>query len=101
MSRKFVTAKLPIEIFKEGGQFIAYCPALDISTCAQTLEEVKKMFSELVDIFFEETIRMGTVEEVLSQCGWNKVSKPRAHWEPPKREFITELQQKISIPCPA
>ena len=101
MRKNMLSAKLPGEIFKEGNQFIAYCPALDISTSANSLTEVKKMFAEMVDIFFEEVIKMGTIDEVLSQCGWRKVSKPKKHWEPPKREFITELQQEVSIPCPA
>ena len=101
MPKNMLSAKLPVEIFKEGGLFIAYCPALDISTSAESLAEVRKMFAEMVNIFFEEVIKMGTMDEVLSQCGWRKVSRPQRHWEPPKRQFITELQQEISIPCPA
>lgn len=101
MSRNLLSAKLPVEIFKEGGQFIAYCPALDISTSAESLTEVRKMFAEMINIFFEEVIKMGTMDEVLSQCGWRKVPRPKMHWEPPKRQFITELQQEVSIPCPA
>ena len=60
------------------------------------LEDENSTFQE-----FEEVIKMGTMDEVLSQCGWRKVSRPQKHWEPPKRQFITELQQEISIPCPA
>ena len=101
MPKNMLAAKLPVEIFKEGNEFIAYCPALDISTSAESLAEVRKMFADMVNIFFEEVIKMGTLEEVLSQCGWRKVSKPKKHWEPPKRRFIKELQQEISIPCPA
>ena len=101
MSRNILSAKLPVEVFKEGKQFVAYCPALDISTSAESLTEVRKMFTEMIDIFFEEVIKMGTLEDVLLQCGWRKVSRPKLHWEPPKRQFITELQQEVSIPCPA
>lgn len=83
MPKGMLSSKLPVEIFKEGGQFIAYCPALDISTSAESLAQVRKMFAEMVDIFFEEVIKMGTMEEVLLQCGWRKVSRPKKHWEPP------------------
>ena len=100
MRNKTLSAKLYVEIFKEGKQFVAYCPALDISTSAETLIEIRKMFTEMVDIFFEEVTKMGTLEEVLSQSGWRKVPKPKLHWEPPKRQFITELQQEVFIPCP-
>ena len=100
MARNRISAKLHVEIFKEGKQFIAYCPALDISTSAESLAEVRKMFAEMVDIFLQEVIKMGTLEEVLLQSGWRKVSRPKLHWEPPRRQFITELQQEVSIPCP-
>ena len=101
MRRNLISAKLPVEIFKEGNQFIAYCPALDISTSAESLAQVRKMFAEMVDIFLEEVTKMGTIGEVLLQCGWRKVSRPKRHWEPPRRQFITELQEEVSIPCPA
>ena len=101
MSRSSLSAKLHVEIFKEDKLFVAYCPALDISTSAESLAEVRKMFAEMANIFLEEVIKMGTMDEVLSQCGWRKVSRPKMHWEPPRRQFITELQQEVSIPCPA
>jgi hypothetical protein len=37
---------------------------LDISTCGDSFEEAKKNFSELMDAFLSETIKMGTLEEV-------------------------------------
>jgi len=92
-----VSVNLPMQIFKEGQEFIAYCPALDISTSAPSLEEVQKMFSELVRIFIDEVIEMGTIDKVLTQCGWKKVAKK---WEPPITEFITESQQEFTVPCP-
>ncbi|MFA5715517.1 MAG: hypothetical protein WC998_07245 [Candidatus Paceibacterota bacterium] len=41
-------------IFKEDKHFIAYSPNLDLSTCGRTIEQVKKRFKEVVEIFFEE-----------------------------------------------
>ncbi len=101
MAAKDISAKLPVEIFKEGDQFIAYCPSLDISTCASTLEGAREMFAELAHIFLSETVKMGTLDDVLLQCGWRKVSRPRLHWEPPRRQFITEIEEQVDIPCPA
>ena len=95
--KKLISVKLSMQIFKEGDEFIAYCPALDISTSASSLEEVKKMFAELVSIFLDETMKMGTLDEVFTQCGWKKVAKK---WEPPATEFITETQQEFNVPCP-
>lgn len=98
---KLTEAKLKIAVYRESKQFVAYCPALDISTAGDTLEEAKKNFEELVRIFIDETIKMGTLDDVLLECGWKKVKKPRLHWKPPVRDFITEIEEKVSLPCPA
>lgn len=42
---------LPVSILKEGKSFIAYTPALDLSTSGNTFEDAQKNFNEAV-IFF-------------------------------------------------
>lgn len=73
MSIKNLQFSLPISITKEGDTFVAHTPALDISTCADSLAEVKQRFIELVEIFFEELEKKGTADEVLKSMGWEKV----------------------------
>jgi len=97
----FIETNLPVSFYKEGNQFIAYCPALDISTCGDTFEEAKENFAELLDAFFSETIKMGTLEEVLLECGWKRMTRPKIHWKPPVRQFITETVEQYKLPCPA
>lgn len=63
---------LPVSILKEGDSFIAYTPALDLSTSGDTFEDAQKNFDEAVNIFFEELIEMGTTNEVLEGLGWQK-----------------------------
>lgn len=72
MSKSFVSLNLPVSFLKEGGQFVAYTPALDLSTSGRTLEEAKKNFAEAVEIFFDEIISAGTLEDVLLDFGWKK-----------------------------
>lgn len=76
---KFST-QLPVSVFKEGKHFVAYTPALDLSTSGKTYQQVMKRFDEVVDIFFEEISKKGTTEEMLLNLGWQKVKK---HWSPP------------------
>ena len=83
---------LPVSILKENDSFIAYTPALDLSTCGDTFEEAKKRFSEAVNIFFEEVVRKGTLEDVLSDLGWKKV---QSHWNPPV--VISQESQNITV----
>ena len=80
VKRIFWEVSIPVSILKEGKYFIAYTPALDLSTSGKSFDEVKKRFGEIVQIFFEEVSEKGTLGEVLSSLGWQKVKK---EWKPP------------------
>lgn len=95
----FREIKLSVIFYKEGNKFIAYSPALDLSTSANTFEKAKKRFEEITDIFFNELVKMGTLEDVLIECGWKKARRPKSHWIPP--HFITQTEEVFQIPCPA
>ena len=71
---------LPVSILREGKKYIAYTPALDLSTSGNTFEQAKKRFDEIVHIFFEEIMKENTTKEVLTELGWQKVN---AKWNPP------------------
>lgn len=66
---------LPLSVLKEGKYYIAYSPALDLSTSGKTFQEAKKRFQELVKVFFEELLEKETMDEVLSELGWRKVER--------------------------
>ncbi|MCG2686491.1 hypothetical protein L6258_03970 [Candidatus Parcubacteria bacterium] len=84
---------LPVSIFREGGCFVAYSPALDLSTSAMSYEKVRERFGEAVQIFFEEILDKGTVDEVLTELGWQKV---RRRWEPPV--LVSQESEKFIVP---
>lgn len=84
--------KLPVSILREDKKFIAYTPVLDLSTSGDSYEEVKKRFGEIVNIFFEELIKKGTLDEVLRDLGWRHV---RAKWRPPV--MISQESQTIRV----
>ena len=56
-----------VTYFREGQRFVAYSPALDLSTSGRTFDEVKRRFNEAAEIFFEEIVKRGTLREVLSK----------------------------------
>ncbi len=85
---------LPVSILKEGSCFIAYTPALDISTSSDTFEGAKERFGELVQIFFEELSEKGTTDKVLSELGWQKVERK---WSPPV--VVANSSQEFTIPA--
>lgn len=69
---KSIVYNLPVSFLRESDQFVAYTPALDLSTAGATLEEAKNNFTEAVGIFFDEIVEMGTFEDVLLDLGWKK-----------------------------
>lgn len=73
-------AQLPVSVFKEGKYFVAYTPVLDLSTSGKTYEQVMRRFNDVVEIFFDELVKKGTIDEVLLNMGWQKIKK---HWSPP------------------
>jgi len=90
------SANIPVSFFKEGDAYIAHCPILDLSTSATTFEKVKERFSEAVEIFFEELVDMGTLDDVLANLGWSKIQH---QWTPPFS--VGHDLQRVTIPLSA
>jgi hypothetical protein len=84
---------LPVSVIKEGDSFIAYSPALDLSTVGDSFEEAQTRFGEAVQIFFEEITQKGTVEEALTQLGWQKLNSELI---PPV--VVSNTTQQFSVP---
>ena len=70
-------------VFKEKGMYVAYCPELDVSSCGYKIDEARKNLREAVDILLDETERMGTLEDILSEAGYMPVDKKHEEWSPP------------------
>lgn len=51
--------ELSVSVQKHGKQWVAYSPALDISTAGKSKKDAQNKFEELVRIFFEELAEMG------------------------------------------
>jgi predicted RNase H-like HicB family nuclease len=59
------------EIFKENGMLVAYCPELDLSSCGRDLAEAKKNLLEATRLFMEESLKMGTLKDILEEAGYD------------------------------
>jgi predicted RNase H-like HicB family nuclease len=90
---KSVDGNLPVSILKQGEYFVAYTPALDISTYGKTIEEAQRNFSELIAVFFSEFDDERTLGNVLESLGW---TKNRSDWTPPVE--VKHLQQPFTMP---
>ncbi len=94
MRKLMLNFKLPVSILREGKKYVAYTPVLDLSTSGKSYEEVKRRFDEIVNIFFEELIKKGTLDEVLRDLGWKRV---QAKWNPPV--LISQELQMVQVPA--
>jgi predicted RNase H-like HicB family nuclease len=86
--------KIPVTILREGKRYVAYTPALDISTSGKSYSDVKRRFEELIAIFLEELLHAGTTDRVLKDLGWNKVNK---EWSAP----VVVGQEATNVCVPA
>ncbi|MFA4846022.1 MAG: type II toxin-antitoxin system HicB family antitoxin [Patescibacteria group bacterium] len=84
---------LPVTIFREGDAFVAYTPALDLSSVGKTEREAKRMFTQAVEIFFEELATMGTTESVLKDLGWTKSG---GKFKPP--QVVEQSLMNVMVP---
>ena len=93
MRQNYFQFNLNISFLREGNKFIAYCPALDLSTCGDTYEQAKKRFGEAANIFFEEITKKGTLHKVLFNLGWQQKD---SSWSPPI--VVAEGYQMVNVP---
>jgi len=89
-----VNFNLSVSIFKQGDSFVAYTPALDLSTYGRSKVEAQKNFEELVDTFFSEFKDARALAEVLESLGWEK---QKASWQPPK--IVETSERSFSVPA--
>lgn len=80
---------LTTKIWKEGTHYIAYTPELDIASQGVSRVRAEKRLREAVEIFIEETKRLGTLDEVMRAAGF---SKEQSRWKAP---FISSLKVPV------
>jgi predicted RNase H-like HicB family nuclease len=93
---EFLTVFLPIVIFKEkdSDYLMAACLPLDIYSAGNTIEEAETAINEHIELFLEETTRMGTLQKCLIDLGWNFNTTDVAKVDPPKI-LLSEIFQKF------
>jgi hypothetical protein len=66
---------LTFQVWKEGASHVAYSPELDISTCADSASRARTRLREAVSLFVEEAARVGTLQAILAEAGFEKHRK--------------------------
>ena len=68
MDKKIIVSE---QIWKEGEVYTSYCPELDVASCGKIVSEARKNLREALEIFIDETSKMGTLEEILEEAGYD------------------------------
>lgn len=102
ITQKSNTFSVNIEVFlfEEYGSFVAYCPALELSSYGDDKNEAKKAFDGALKIFLKDTTEKGTLEKFLLKLGWQLQQKPKANYQPPQfsiKEHQTLLHKNPSV----
>ena len=61
-----------VQIWKEGDQYIAHAMPLDVMSSGKTSEEAKRAVKEAVDLFIATAKEMGTLNDILEECGYRR-----------------------------
>ncbi len=85
-----VKVKLPYKIREENNWYISCCFPLDIHAQGRTEKEAIKQLKEAVELFLTSCIEMGTLENVLKECGFTLAE--------PKKQLSFQNQPTINIP---
>jgi predicted RNase H-like HicB family nuclease len=72
------------DIFREGDVYVAYVPALDISSCGETDEEARRNIRDAVRGFLATSADLGTLGEILEEAGYRREGDD---WRAP--EFVS------------
>lgn len=72
MAKRIIVSE---QIWKESNMYTSYCPELDVASCGQTVDEARKNLKEALEIFVEETSKLGTLDELLEEAGYDLSSR--------------------------
>ena len=64
--------KLTEEMWREGNMYVSYCPELDVASCGETVDQAKKNLKEVLLINLEEAQKMGTLDKLLQEAGFDE-----------------------------
>jgi len=81
-----------VHIWKEGNQYIAHAMPLDVVSSGATPEDARNALKEAVHLFLDTAKEMGTLKEILDECGYE--SRGEQYISPP---WVSIERQSMAI----
>ncbi len=82
-----------VQVWKEDEKYVAYAPELDVSSFGDSATHAKARLREAVTLFLEGASRLGTLEEILSEAGFEKRG---ATYHP--RRVLAHEKVRLAVP---
>jgi predicted RNase H-like HicB family nuclease len=79
---------------KDGDLFSSYFPSLNIASQGVNIREAKENLQKSIEMFIEDCLQRGVLEDVLRDCGFKYSEKQQKKEQKKKNTF------KILIPIP-
>jgi len=79
------------EIFREGRQYVALCPELNVSSFGGSVADARRSLQEAVSLFLEECARLGSLQHVLEEAGFSHTTTAIPQWLSPQPLEIEPL----------
>lgn len=91
-----IECNLPLIIFEDENNIIAYCPALDLSGYGSSESEAKKSFEITLSEYFRYTVNKKTLAEDLRKNGWTIRKNLKKEPIPPSMEELLRKNEDFS-----
>ncbi len=96
---------LDVIVYEKDKYYISYCPALDLSSFGVSKKDALDSFNEAFDLFMDDILNKGTLDEVLKSLGWTVLNVPKKTYQPPylnlqeifKLQPVDVSQKAISV----
>jgi hypothetical protein len=107
---KYIDVQLGVLVFQEADSFLAFCPALNLSTYGDSINDAKEAFEDVIKSYLEDCAKMGTLEKDLKAHGWEmhfgvgnmSVTPPKeVELNIPAGMLRRQFNESFRIPVPA
>lgn len=87
-----MTVETTIQIWREGGQYVAHAMPIDVMSSGPTPEDARAAVDEAVRLFVETAREAGTLDDMLIECGYEQRD---GDWISP--EFIGVERHQVAV----
>ena len=84
---------ISIQVWRRRDRFVAKCPELDFVSQGASSEEARQNLLEVIQIQWEEMTELGTLDEYLSECGYQR----HDDWLVPQTEMVGFEKRSVQI----